>query len=93
MKEIPQNLRAIVVNYRFNDHLTFLEIAKRVRGVTEAGARQLCYRTRKRAGSDNITKILANSAVAPRTGAPRRVEPGSTELIRIRNAVRGRHKF
>jgi hypothetical protein len=93
MAEIPQNQRAIIIQYRFVDSLSFREISSRVQGVTAAGAKKLCQRTQKRANSNKITKLLTNSSVLPRTGAPRRVEPGSRHSKRIRNAVRTRYKF
>ena len=93
MTEIPPKLRSIVLQYRFVNKLTFPEISRRVKGVTEAGARQFCYRTRKRAGSDNITKLLEASDIAPRSGAPRRIEPGLILSKRIRHTIRGKYRF
>ncbi|KAE9968174.1 hypothetical protein EG327_011174 [Venturia inaequalis] len=52
MAEIPEYKRNIIVNYRFNDHLSFPQIASRVRGITADAARQIYYRAKKRAGSN-----------------------------------------
>jgi hypothetical protein len=89
MAEFNSNQRAIILQYRFVDKLSYPEIARRVAGVTEGGARQFCHRTQKRAKSSDITTLLQYKDALPRSGRPRRVEPGSQASIRIREAVRG----
>jgi hypothetical protein len=53
----------------------------------------ICFRASKRAKSTNIDTILEHCDPLPRSGALRRVEPGSEAAIRIREEVRGSGRF
>jgi hypothetical protein len=79
-------------NIRFYDHLTFQDISSRLTDVS-AEAAKICFRASKRANSTNIDTLLEHRDPLPRSGAPRRVEPGSEAAIRIREEVRGRGRF
>jgi hypothetical protein len=93
MAEISDDYCAIILQYRFHDGLTFSDIASRLKGVTERSAQYICSKALQRANSTHIDALLAHKSPLPRSGRPRCVEPGSTASIRIREAVRGRHKF
>lgn len=93
MAEIDQNYRAIILQYRFYDKLTYPEIARRLEGITALGARTFCDRTYERAQSTNVHTLLQHANPLPRDGRPRRVQPGSDASVRIREAVRGRFKY
>jgi hypothetical protein len=77
MAQIPENSRALIIQYRFTENYFCSDIASRILGVTAEGAKSFCLRTRKRAGSDDIRVLLAHSSPKPRSGGPRRVELGS----------------
>lgn len=70
MAEISQNKRAIIIQYRFVENLSYPDITSRVRGVTADGVKKLCQRTRQRANSDNIDTLLENCYILPRSGCP-----------------------
>jgi hypothetical protein len=57
--------------------------------VTRQAAYNFYFRTQKRANSNRIEDLLKYIKSAPRSGHPRRVEPGSIIAIRIREQVHG----
>jgi hypothetical protein len=93
MTEISSAKRAIIIKYRFYDHLTFQDISSRLTDVSAEAAKMICFRASKRANSTNIDIILEHCGPLPRSGAPRRVERSSEVAILIREEVRGRGRF
>lgn len=93
MSEIPVFKRSMILQYRLVDKFTYPEIATRIDGVSADSARKFCDRTQQRAKSTDITKLLAEVNPLPRSGRPRRVEPGSDASTRIRAHVRGVGRF
>jgi hypothetical protein len=93
MSEIPRSKRSIILQYRFVDKYSWTKIASKIGDITANGARMFCERTQKRAQSSNIEDLLKEIDPLPRAGRPRRVEPGSTTSIRIREALRGTLRY
>lgn len=93
MKSLTQYQRHVILQYRFVDGLSFPEISNKMKGVTTDAARQFVYRTRQRAGSDNIADLLANSGDKPGRGRPARVPPDSIASGRLRQYTRGQGKY
>jgi hypothetical protein len=93
MTEISSAKRAIIIQYRFYHHLTFQDISRRLTDVSAEAAKMICFRASKRANSTNIDSVLEHCDPLPRSGAHRRVEPGSEAAIRIREEVHGRGRF
>lgn len=93
--QMTQQQRAIILQYRFSEGLSVSEIARRVGGgVTASGIARFCRRTQHRAsGSRDLEQLLAHSECLPRSGRPCRVEPGSTQSVHIRHAVRTDLKY
>jgi hypothetical protein len=58
MAEISSAKRAIIIQYRFHDILTFPEISSRLTGVSADAARKLCARAHQRANSTNVDVLL-----------------------------------
>lgn len=93
MAELDDSKRAIILQYRFVDQLPYIVIATKVPGVTANAARMFCTRTRARARSSQIDDLLEHLHSKARSGAPRRVPPGSQAALRIREQLRGAMKF
>ncbi|KAF2808966.1 uncharacterized protein BDZ99DRAFT_533224 [Mytilinidion resinicola] len=93
MAQISSAKRALVIQYRFHDKLSFPAIASKIDGVSAAAAQQICSRAFRRAGTNNVNTLLEYRDPAPRSGRPRRVEPGSEASIRIREATRGQYRW
>ena len=89
MSEIPRSKRAIILQYRFVDKLSWIQIASKIGGITADGARMFCKETQKRAKSSNIEDLLKELDPLPRSGRPRGVEPGSIISQWIRESLRG----
>jgi hypothetical protein len=89
MPEISLQKRTRILHLRFVQNLGWEEIASQIEGVTRQAAYNFCFRTQKRANSNRIEDLLKYIKSAPRSGRPRRVEPGSITAIRIREQVRG----
>jgi hypothetical protein len=54
MTEISSAKRAIIIQYRFYDHLTSQDISSRLTDVSAEAAKMICFRASKRANSTNI---------------------------------------
>ena len=91
--ELSAEKRGIILQKHFHEGQGFTAIAQSVPGVKADTACKLCQRARERAGSNRLDKLLEASHTLPRPGRPRRVEPGSSESIRIRQALRGPNRF
>ena len=71
MSEIPCSKCAIILQYRFVDKLSWIQIASKISDITADGAYMFCKETQKRAKSSNIKDLLKELDPLPRSGRPR----------------------
>jgi hypothetical protein len=89
MPELSIQKRSQILHLRYVQRLGFEAIASQIEGVTRQNAWAFCKITEERAKSTHIEDLLKFIHSTPRSGRPRRVEPGSTTAIRIREQIRG----
>ena len=58
MAEYDDLTRGAILTYRFVDGISYEAIATKIPHINADGARKLCTRSKQRAKSNNITKIL-----------------------------------
>lgn len=93
MAELSYDKRILILNDHFIDGLSYKQIEAKRGGVKASTAQAICNRTSKRAGSTAWPDLVANAGPAPRSGRPRRVEPGSHVSQVIRNGLRGKYRW
>lgn len=91
--EINHDTRVAILTLHAIAGYTFDQIATVLPGVNAQAAQRLLHRAKTRANSNNFTQILDHIDPLPRSGAPRRVEPGSRTSLRIRQDIRDKWKW
>ena len=84
--DLPLQIRAAIVVYRFDLHLQYKQIAAKL-NIEEEAVKSLCQRVKKRSTGYNLLDYLQAIGNQERSGRPQRAEPGDAVSLAVRRGA------